>query len=371
MAGRRLGQTAERGQGDRHVESRALIGGLRFLSAGMAPFVSAVMGRLRVPGQSFVAGLACSVALALLGAAEVTAAYPERPIRLLVGFPAGGGADFTARLVSSELSGALGQQVIVDNRPGANGAIAADMAAKARPDGYTLLLIPFNFALAPAITPKLPFDPEKDFSAVSLVVSAPMVLSAHPGLSATSVADLVQLARREPGTIKFGSGGPGSTSHVAGELLMSISDVRLVHVPYRGASPAMAATISGEVDLYFGSLPVLLPQGKAGRLRLLGISSAQRARAAPDLPTLSESGVRGYEFATWYGVVAPRGTSEGIRRQLQGEIKAMLGKPSVQAQLAKGGAEPVGSDPEAFGRYLVEEIRRWKRILRSNASPGQ
>lgn len=305
-------------------------------------------------------------AIVACGATGSAAQYPERPIRLLVGFPAGGGADFTARLVSAELSARFHQQIVVDNRPGANGNIAAQIAATAPPDGYTLLLIPFNFALSPIVTRNLPFNPTTDFAAISLVASAPMVLSVNPALQARSVAELVTLARERPKSINFGSGGAGSTSHVAAELLKSLAKIELVHVPYRGAAPAMSATIAGEVPLYFGSLPVTLPHGKSGRLRLLGVTTTQRTKVAPDLPTLQEGGVAGYEFATWYGVVAPAKTPRALRASIHREIVSMLSKPSVQTRLATDGADPVGSDPDAFQTYLASEIERWKIVLRGS-----
>ena len=294
------------------------------------------------------------------------AAYPERPIRLLVGFPPGGGADFTARLVGTELGLRFNQQVVVDNRPGANGNIAAQIAASAPADGYTLLLIPFNFALSPVVTRNLPFNPATDFAAISLVASSPMVLSANAALPVRSVADLVALARERPKTINFGSGGAGSTSHVAAELLSALARVELVHVPYRGAAPALSATIAGEVPIYFGSLPATLPHGRSGRLRLLGVTTARRAKVAPDLPTLQEGGVPGYEFSTWYGVVGPSKTPRAIRTLLHAEIVTMLDKAGVQARLAADGADPVGSDPDGFQKFLAAEIDRWKIILRTS-----
>lgn len=291
--------------------------------------------------------------------------YPERPIRLLVGFPAGGGADFTARLVSTELSVELGQQVVVDNRPGANGNIAAHIAARAAPDGYTLLLIPFNFALSPSVTRNLPFNPVTDFDAVTNIAFAPMILVVNPSLPVRSIPELVSLAKERSRTINFGSGGNGSTSHVAAELLKSIAKIDLIHVPYRGASPAMTATISGEVALYFGSMPVTLPHVRTGKLRVLGVTTSQRAKAAPDVPTIREGGVPGYEFATWYGLVGPAKTPRPIRILLHAKIAKALAKSSVQARLLSDGAEPIGSHPDAFQKFLAAEISKWRAVLKS------
>lgn len=309
---------------------------------------------------------------ALCAGTTVGASYPERPVRLLVGFPAGGGADFTARLISTELGLKWPHQMVVDNRPGANGNIAAHIAAQAVPDGYTLLLIPFNFALSPAITKKLPFDPAADFEAVTLIASAPMVLSANPSLPVTSIQQLVALAKSRPKTLNYGSGGSGSTSHVAAELLKSLAKIDIVHVPYKGAAPAMTATIAGEVSLYFGSMPVILPHMRSGKLRVLGVTTSKRAKAAPDIQTISESGVPGYEFATWYGLVAPKKTPRAVVLSLHEEIRIALGKTSVLERLLADGAEPIGNHPDTFQKFLIAEINKWKALVKGGGlSPEQ
>jgi tripartite-type tricarboxylate transporter receptor subunit TctC len=307
-------------------------------------------------------GLFC---LSVAATSSSLAAYPERPIRLLVGYPTGGGADFTARLIGAELSKALGKQVVVDNRPGAEGSMAANTVARAAPDGYTLLLIPFNLALSPSLNKHLPYDPLKDFDAVTLIASAPMALAVNPSLPVKTVPDLVNLAKTRPGGLSYGSSGTGGTSHVAAELFKSMAKVNLVHVPYRGAGPVLLATITGEVNLCFGSLPPILTHMNAGTLRVVAVTTGKRAKVAPDIPTIGESGLPGYEFATWYGLGAPANTPRPIRLMLQGEIAKILAMNQIQTRLLGDGAEPIGSSPDDFQRYLVAEINKWKTVVKN------
>ena len=225
----------------------------------------------------------------LLGLPALSLAdYPERPIRLLVGYSTGGGADLTARLIGAELSKALGQQMVVDNRPGAQGALAAQTVARAVPDGYTLLLVPSNMALSPSLVKNLPYDPIKDFDTITMIASAPMVLTVNPSLPVKSVAELVNLARARPSSINYGSSGTGGASHVSAELFKSLAKINLVQVPYRGSGPALLATITGEVNVSFGALPPILPHMKSGALRALAVTTSKRAQAAPELPTIAE-----------------------------------------------------------------------------------
>lgn len=291
--------------------------------------------------------------------------YPERPIRLLVGYPTGGGADLTARLIGTELGKELGKQMVVDNRPGAEGALAAQTVARAIPDGYTLLLVPFNMALSPSLVKNLPYDPIKDFDTITMIASAPMVLTVNPSLPAKSVAELVNLARARPGGINYGSSGTGGTSHVTAELFKSLTKISLVHVPYRGSGPALLATITGEVNVCFGALPPILPHMKSGALRALAVTTSKRTKAASELPTIAESGVPGYEFATWYGMVAPAKTPRPIRLMLHAEVVKVLALSHVQARLLSDGAEPIGSSPDEFQKYFAAEINRWKTVIKN------
>lgn len=294
------------------------------------------------------------------------AAYPERPIRLVVGYPPGGGSDLMARqVVQPEIMAALGQPVIVDNRPGVGERIAANIVAQALPDGYTLMLVTLNFALNAGLTKNLPYDPVNDFDAITLIASAPMVLSINPSLPIKSVSELVSFAKMRPGKINYGSSGPGGTSHVAAELLNSIAKIKLVHVPYRGAGPALIATISGEVALYFSPMPPVLPHAKTGKLRMLGVTTSQRSKAVPDLPTMREGGVEGYEFATWWGLSAPAKTARSTRLLLHGVIDKALAKSTVQTRLLSEGAEPMGTNPDTFQKFLAAEISKSRAVAKS------
>jgi len=288
--------------------------------------------------------------------------YPERPIRLIVGYPPGGGADFVARLVGAEIGKGLGVQVVVDNRPGAEGALAAQIVSRAAPDGYTLLLIPFNMALSPSLRRDLPYDPLKDFEAISLIASAPMALTVHPNLPVKNVTDLVSLAKAKTGGINYGSSGTGGTSHVSAELFKALAKIDLVHVPYRGSGPALLATITGQVNVCFGALPPILGHRKTGALRVLGVTTPMRSKVAPDIPAIAES-LPGYEFATWYGLGAPAKTPRAIRLALHGEVSKALALSHVQTRLLQDGAEPVGSGPDQFQKHFAAEIKKWGAVI--------
>ena len=306
------------------------------------------------------AALAAFLASPALSLAE----YPERPIRLIVGYPPGGGSDFVARLVSTELGKGLGIQVVVDNRPGAEGSLAAQIVARALPDGYTLLLLPFNMALSPSLVKSLPYDPLKDFDAVTLMASAPMALTVNPNLPAKSVTELVNLAKAKPGGINYGSSGAGGTSHVSAELFKSLTKVDLVHVPYRGSGAVLLATITGEVGICFGSLPPILGHRKSGALRVLGVTSSKRSKVAPDIPAIAES-VPGYEFATWYGLGAPAKTPRAIRLALHAQVSKVLAMDQVQTRLLNDGAEHVGSSQDEFQKYFAAEIKKWNAVIKN------
>lgn len=293
------------------------------------------------------------------------AAYPVKPIRLVVGYPPGGGSDLVARLIGNELTKSLSKQVVVDNRPGADGVVGAQLVARAAPDGYTLLLIPFNLALSPSVKRNLPYDALSDFEAISLIASAPMALAVNPKLPVRSVAELISLAKARSGGLNYGSSGIGGTSHVAAELFKSTAKIDLVNVIYRGSGPVLAATIAGEVQVSFGSLPPVLSHMKAGTLKVLAVTTRQRARAAPDLPTISESGLPGYEFSTWYGLGAPAKTPRAIRALLHAEVAKALVQNHIQASLLADGAEPIGSDPDAFQKFFASEVIKWKTILKN------
>ncbi len=294
-----------------------------------------------------------------------TDAYPNRPIRMIAPSSAGGPVDIIARIFAQGLTAALGQQIVIDNRPGAAGLIGTEQAAKAPSDGYTLL---FGFSGPLAIVPNLnhatPYSVLQDFAPVSLVASAPYVLLVHPGVSANSVPELLALARARPGRLNYASGGNGSGIHMAGELFNLAGGVQIVHVPYKGAGPGMAALLAGEVDMMFNGLAPALPYIRSGKLRALAVSSDQRSALAPDLPTIAESGLR-FNTSGWYGLLAPRGTPPSVIGKLHGETVRTLNLPAVREQLAKLAVEGVGSTPEQFSALMQEELATWAKVTKA------
>jgi tripartite-type tricarboxylate transporter receptor subunit TctC len=283
---------------------------------------------------------------------------------LLIGFAAGGGADIVARSLSPRLADSLGQQIVVDNRPGANGIIAADLAAKSPPDGYTLLVAPGNYAFAPAMTAKLPFDMATAFAPVSLLAETPLLVVVHPSLPAKSIRQLIALAKSHPG-LAYASGGIGGSAHLATELFRALTKVELVHVPYKGTGALITDLIGGQVALCICTLPSVLPHAKSGRLRALAVTTARRTPAALDIPTVGEAGVPGYEMSQWYGLLAPAGTPTPVIERLNTEVGRALKHPAVRDRLQSEGAEPVGSSPQEFGSFFATEIAKWIGIARS------
>jgi tripartite-type tricarboxylate transporter receptor subunit TctC len=304
------------------------------------------------------------IALTLFGVAAAQE-YPNRPIRFIVPFPPGGGNDTMARTIGNKLATALGQQFVVDNRAGAGGVIGAEMAAHAAPDGYTLFLGGVaSHGIVPNLQPRLGYDPVRDFAPVSLIAAAPLILVVHPSVSAKSVKDLVQLAKAKPGQLNFASNGSGGSSHLAAELFMMLTGTHMVHVPYKGLSPALTDLLSGQIQLMFSSTIAMLPQVRAGRLRPLAMTSAKRSAAMPDVPTVAESGVPGYETASWYGVLAPAGTVKTIIDRLNREIVKAVELPDVRERLMSEGAEPVGGSPAEFTAHIKRELARWALVIK-------
>ncbi len=305
--------------------------------------------------------LTCVVVLAL-GPACAMSAYPTKPVRFIVPFPPGGGADLVGRVVGQKLGEQWRQQVIVDNRPGAGGNIAAEIAAAAAPDGYTLFQFNVANAIAPSVYKKLNYDPVKDFVGVTQLASSPFVLAAYPGIKVTTVPELVVLARAEPGKLSYASSGIGGSTHLLGELFKAMSRTDIVHVPYKGALPALNDVMSGRVHVMFAVPAAALPQVNARRIRALGISSAKRSPLAPDVPTVAESGLAGFEGAAWYGVVVPARTSRDIVDKLSRDIRHVLRQPDVRERLAAQGVEIVGSTPEEFARFIRTEMLKWRQV---------
>ena len=295
-------------------------------------------------------------------------AYPTRPIRLVVPYPAGGGVDLLARPLAQSLIENLGQQVIVENRGGAGGNLGMEFVAKSPPDGYTLVLgLTAQFAVNPSLYPKLPYDPVKDFTPVTLLVRNPLVLSAHPSLPVRSVKELIALAKARAGQLAFSSAGNGSGAHLCGEMMKTMSGINIVHVPYKGAAPAMTDLIAGHVQYSFLSWRSSGPHVKSGRLRALGVSTLTRSPALPDLPAIAET-LSGYDLPLWYGVAAPAGTPREIVARLNAEILRMLATPDFRQRMELEAAEPIGGTPEQFGDYIRSEIVKYAKVVKESGA---
>ncbi len=300
-----------------------------------------------------------AVLLALPHAALAADAWPSRPIRLIVPFAPGGGNDNVARIIGQTISGPLGQPIIIDNKPGAGGSLGADLAAKAAPDGYTIFLGGVgSHALNPSINRSLPYDPVKDFAAITWIASAPMALVVHPSLPINSVAQLIDYAKKNPHKLNFASNGNGSSSQLAAVMFNTMAKTDMVHVPYKGLSPALTDLLAGQVQLMFSSTVAILPHIQSAKLRVIGVTSARRIPTLPQVPTIAESGLTGYETSSWYGILAPAGTPVAIVNRLSAEINKAIQNADVRAKLASEGAEPVGSSPEGFSAHIRAELGR-------------
>ena len=313
-------------------------------------------------------------ALTLLGAFFLCAGtsparaqgYPVKPIRFVVGFTAGGASDITARIVGQKLTEHLGQPVIIDNRPGASGTIAGGIVAKAPPDGYTLLAGATSIlAINPALYKKLDYDPLRDFAPVSQTVSMPQLLVVHPSVKAATLKELLVLARAKPGELNYSSSGTGSSSHLAMELLKYMTGIDVVHVPFKGSGQAMPNLLAGQVQLVFDPMPTALPHVKSGRLRAIAISTATRSPAIPDVPTVAQAGVPGYESSLWYGVLLPSRTPAEIVAKLNLTVNALLREAEVGERFAALGAEPFGGSSADFGKYIGVEAIKWGKVIKA------
>lgn len=304
------------------------------------------------------------VAAAALASGAVHAqAYPAKPVRVIVSYAPGGATDIVARLVAQKLTESMGRPFIIDNVTGAGGVIGDSQAARATPDGYTLLGTSSSFSINPAVVAQLPFDPVKSFAPVALVARAPFVLVVHPSLPAKSVKELIALAKAHPDKLNFASAGQGTAVHLTGELFNSMAGVKMTHIPYKGSGPALIDLLSGQVQLTFAN--VLSSRGyiEAGRLRALAVSSAKRSTVLPELPTVAEAGVPGYGTGSWYGYLAPAGTPQPIVQRLNAEINKAIKSPDMAKRLANDGAEPAGGPPEEFGEFVAREIARWRKVV--------
>ena len=307
----------------------------------------------------------CAVAALALASAVHGQAYPSKPVRMIVAYPPGGGTDIVGRMVAQKLGEALGQAVVVENRGGASGNIGTELAAHAAPDGYTILM--GNVApnsINVSLFENLPFDPIADFAPVSLVASTPNILVVHPSTKARTVKEIVALAKASPGKLNFASAGVGSSSHLAGELFRTLAGAQIVHVPYKGAGPAMVDVLSGQVQLYFATMPAAMPHVKSGKLVAIAVTSAKRSPALPEMPTVAESGVPGYEASTWYGLLAPAHTPGPVIARLHDATVKVLRDAALREKLADQGFEPIGDTPEQFAAYIKSEIRKWGKVIR-------
>lgn len=309
--------------------------------------------------------LAWATVLSGIAAAAEASGYPAKPVRMIIGFAPGGGTDIVGRIVALKLSEQWPYPVVVDNRPGAGSTIGTDIAARATPDGHTIQTVSMSHALNVSLYRKLPYDPVKDFAHVILLARAPNVLVAHPSVPARSVKELIEYAKSRPGKLNFSSSGTGGVSHLSGELFRLAAGIEIVHVPYKGAGPAMTALLSGEVQLMMATAPVALSQIKAGRVRAIAISSRKRSPLAPDLPTIAESGFPGFETDTWYGLIAPARTPRAIIARLNSDLGRVLKMSDVQSQLAQQGAEPAGGSPEEFLAFVKSEIEKWSQVIKA------
>ena len=295
--------------------------------------------------------------------------YPVKTIRIVTPYAPGGTADILSRVVALKLSEAWSQQVVIDNRPGASGMIGADIAAKAAPDGYTVLMAYVaEIAIVPSLFAKITYDPVKNFAPVTLAAITPMIFVVHPSLPVKNVRELVALAKSKPGQLPYASAGNGSPAHLACELLQRSSGIEITHVPYKGAAPALTDLLGGHVVMFFSGMPPAMPHINAGKLRAIAVSTAKRSPAAPEVPTVAESGVRDFDISTWFGVFAPAGTSRDIIGKLNAEISRALTLPDVKERLAREGAETAPDSPAQFAKFIQAEITKFAKIIRESGA---
>jgi len=301
----------------------------------------------------------------ILAAAGATAAdYPNRPLRIIVPFTAGGSTDVLARMIGKNLTDAWGQQVVVDNRAGANGVIAAELIAKSNPDGHSLLMVAIGHAINPSLQKKLPYDTERDFQPISLTAVLPLLLAVHPSVKAGNVQELIALAKSSARPLVYASGGIGSSQHLAGELINTMAGIKMTHVPYKGGGPGLVDLLAGQVQVMASTILSIAPHGRTGKLRILGITTSRRSAAWPDIPTVAEAGIKGYESIAWYGLVAPAGLPPQVLDKLSKEVIKGTKSKDMQDALIKQGADPVGNGPKEFAAFIRSETAKYAKVIR-------
>ncbi|HXF65229.1 MAG TPA: tripartite tricarboxylate transporter substrate binding protein [Burkholderiales bacterium] len=311
------------------------------------------------------------LAALLAGPAAGASDYPSRPIRMVVPFAPGGGSDISARVLADGLGEALGQTIVVDNRPGAGSILGCDIVAKSTPDGYTLLLGNISMAFNTALYRKLPYDAIRDFAPITLVTDQPNILVAHPALPAKTFQEFIALAESQPGKLTYGSAGVGAGTHLAMEMLLMARKLDLVHVPYKGTGPALTALLGNQISVFFSTYASALPHVKAGRLRAFAVTSAQRTATLPEVPTVAESGFPGYVYSTWYGLLAPAGTPRAIVQKLNRQAVAVLDSTKTRERYLSQGMDPLPSTPERYAAHLKSEIEKWTKVVRAAGIPLQ
>lgn len=327
---------------------------------------------MRLRYTTLVAWGACMLAAPFIALAQAPATYPSKPIHLIVPYPPGGLNDTMARLLGARLADALGQPVLAENRTGASGMIGADLAAKAVPDGYTIMMASgAEIAIIQHLNANMPYNAERDFAPVSLVAATPLVIAAHPSVPVQSMQELVALAKAKPGTLGFASVGDGSAQHLSGELLMTTAGIRLVHVPYKGAGQSLPDFLGGQIPLGIYGVPTIFPHVKSGKARVLAVTTAKRAAAVPDWPTLAESGFPGFDTSLWVGLVAPAATPKAIIDRLNAEAARILRLPEVAERIVSGGADPSPSSPAAFKAFIAAESAKYARIIKQAGVKSQ
>lgn len=312
--------------------------------------------------------LACLAVAAMTLAATAAGAqqYPARPVRMIIGFPPGGGTDIVGRIIAQKLSDALGQQVIADNRGGASGQLAAELVARAAPDGYTIMMAHITaISILPSLVARLPYDAQKDFVPITLAAIGPNLLVVHPSVPVKTVKDLIALAKARPGQLQYASPGTGTVQHLAAELFKLQANVDMLHVPYKGSGQSIVDLIAGHVHLNFDSVPPVINHVRQGKLRAIAVTSEKRFSLLPEIPTVNESGIQGFDLSTWWGLVAPAAVSKDIVARLHGETAKLLRQPDVKEKIAFVGAEPVGNTPEEFAAFIRVEAEKYARIVKA------